>query len=340
MKRASYLLSRFDAVFKIKHHQLSIDLSAFKTRVAFNSNLVFNQRTLLVVDQRDQSVIAFGDAALKFKDKLHDNIQVLSPLKEGKVANLRYLSVFLSLILKKILSQQSMLISRIEGAISLPSVISPVEESFLKNVLNNVRLNNLQLVKKCQAIYSYIQARYQIKNVCLIDIGYEITEIALFHQGELIAIQEIEFGAQQLLARIKQILREKYKLLIREEDLDKVFEIIQFDSAPNNQDQKKRQLIIRGKLVPDGIVKTMTVFNTDFQPSLLELVQELGEEIKYFFNQYPSSIVVEVLNSAVYLSGGISQISGLAQFLEAELQAEIIFSQPADLDVIHGLMKL
>ena len=69
------------------------------------------------------------------------------------------------------------------------------------------------------------------------------------------------------------------------------------------------------------------------------LATDLVLGLKHFFAKVPTEQVTGCLQSGVLFTGGAVQIQGIQDFMQNQLQAEVVLSDSPQYDVIEGLAQ-
>ncbi|MBD3279854.1 MAG: hypothetical protein GF390_04070 [Candidatus Pacebacteria bacterium] len=337
MSRFEDFLTRFQVnklpkIIPIQRQTIFVDFGSANTRLITNGQLVFHQPTSLVYQPSQQAVLAIGDQAAQFLSQGLASLELAKPLQYGVIADPTLSKLYLQAVIKTQLQQPQIWWQRFSGYLAVPAGITPVEKTALTRVLNRVGWGQLKLVSKAQALINRLKQHQLSQDLLIIDLGAQVTELALLTQGQLVSEQTIEFGGQLFTKTIQDLVKQHHACEISWSTALKLHH--QLGSLQSTNEHK---LVIRGKDLLTGTSKTLTVSAHEFQPELLDLSKNLATELKWQLTQLPTAALVKALNQGIFLTGGASQLNGLTELLTKELGGEVILSPTPSLDVVQGL---
>ncbi|MGD9128952.1 MAG: rod shape-determining protein [Candidatus Woesebacteria bacterium] len=337
MKRFNKFFANLENFLNLKTAHLFIDWGTARTRIAINNKVVFDQPSLIAVHQASNATVAVGNQVNSFKARVNENITVLSPLEDGVIVDNQLAKQYLKAVFGKILTKKNR-VFRLKATVAYASLLSPVERSFLRKVLGMANIEEVLLLKKAWAIYYFLKKKYKLKDICIIDVGKTSTEISLFLDDNLIKVSKIELASDSFNQELKTALQKIHQLDLAIKDIERIKAELAELTIEKSATEKKRQLVVRGKDLEEGIVKTVAVTNSDFAKPFIKLAGDFVEEIKFFLASIPSETVLTALDKGIYLTGGGSKMKGLAKFLREKLKSEVIVSENPELDLIKGLV--
>lgn len=140
--------------------------------------------------------------------------------------------------------------------------------------------------------------------VVVIDIGHSITEIAFYADGKLNFLRKIAFGGQTLnQAMIQPLASEKGYVSLTLEEAEQV-------KREENLFDPTNQNLAAGKI---EVSKLHPLVRPEFE----KLVGELERSFDYYAQEHGVHV------TQIFLTGGTSQIKGLAQFIEQKFEISV-----------------
>lgn len=321
----------------LKTEPMLIDLGSSYTRISLGKKEVFNQPTCLAVHTGTQSVVAFGDEALKLLGKAPHLIEISFPVQHGVVAHTKYLELYLSSAIDEIFpkAQLQRYLFGLRAKVAIPATTSPAKKELLTRVLKNVGISSLELVTSSSVIVqNLVKSDANMQDICIIDIGSLKTEISIFSSGELVKSKLFRWGGVNLTECLQKIIRSKHKCVVgwyvAEATKKEIGTVL----------SSKDKVAVQGKDLVSQASKNVIVDAGDVKKDFIEQLDELLDFIQQFFALLPSEIAISVLQKGLYITGGSSQLQGIDQVFIDRFKCDVLVSQNPSGDVSIGLQKI
>lgn len=315
---------------------LYIDLGSANTRVFSGDAQVFNEATCIAVHRSTSSIVAFGNKALKLLGKNPNTIEVSFPIQQGSVSDTRYLELYLTAVLDTIFPDINFkrFLFGLSLKIAIPSVLAPAKQKLLHRILKRVGFTQIEFVSSGYAIArNSIGEQLLTKDICILDIGAQKTEISVFSLGELIHAQLFNWGGVMMTETLQNVVRQKHSCILGWH----LAETAKLDLG--TLESNKSKLAVRGKDIISQSAKTILISASEVQHEFLNQVEELCDQIQQFIALLPSEIAISVLEKGIYLTGGVSQLKGIDSVLIERFKCDVLLSTNPQLDVVQGLKK-
>ena len=320
-----------------KTDPLLIDLGSSYTRIVFNSQQVFNEPTCLAVHKNSESVIAVGTKALDLLGKTPDSVIVTFPILNGEIAHSRYLELFLTAVLNKILPETKLKLNifGLYAKVAVPSSLSPAKKQLLRGVLKSVGFNKTEFIGSGHAVALNIsKSDGTLRDICVLDIGAQKAEISIFSLGELIFSESYRWGGILLTEQLQKIVRSKHSCVVGWHVAEQAK--IEIGSVVSG----KGKVAIRGKDLATQASKTVIIDSNDVKSEFAKSLDELLDNIQQFISLLPSEVAISVLDKGIYITGGTSQLQGIDQAVIEKFKCDVLLSTKPQQDVITGLQSI
>ncbi len=334
----SDLGSRAASLFSRTLLPVALDIGSVHTRIYAHEQLLFFGHTSLISHRETGTLVSYGSKAFLQWDKIPPTLHGVRPMRAGVVADPAALQQFLTAVFHSLNSRKSLVSLRTRAAIAVPGGVSPVESAQIRAALRETGLGNVQLVAKPVALFSWLHKTKLLDakaSVALLDIGGESTELAFFTSGELAYAATIPLGGQQLVSAVRDWLREKLQLTAGAQEIAKIVSQLGPVADAKNA-SASRQIAIRGTHSVKGTIETVRVAVSEFSQIQETFLQELTTELLYHFAQIPSGVISLGFERGMYVTGGVSQMSGIASTLTELFHTEILLSRTPVSDVVEG----
>ena len=209
------LLSLFSA-------DLAIDLGTVNTRVyALGRGIVVNEPSAVALDDTTGEVQAVGKEAKEMLGRTPGNIRVVTPLKNGVIADFKVTEKMLHYFIQKAHQSRALVHPRI--VISVPSEITQVEKRAVAESAYRARAAEVHLVE--QAMMAAIGAGMPVLNPggnMVVDIGGGTTDIAVISFSGIVYSRSLRIASNHMDEAIVNYLKRKYNLLIGDRTAEQI----------------------------------------------------------------------------------------------------------------------
>lgn len=303
-----------------------IDLGSSKTRIYVGSKLLFSQATCIAVHTSSDSVVAYGDTALRLLGKTPKAVSVCFPVQNGSISHSRYLGLFVSAVVTQVFktSKIQRYIFGMHAVVGVPTGLSPAKKNLLEVALRSAGFTKVT--------FKSIGLLFDVEG-CVIDLGAQKTEVSVVSQQEVIETKLIKWGGIDLTELLQKVVREKYHCVLGWHVAEKTkLEVGTLLTTKN-------KVAIQGKDLSTQSSKTVIVKSSDIQESFSLQVSEILDQVQYVFSLLPSEIIIDILQKGIYLTGGTSQLEGLNTAFMERFHCEVIVSKRPQADVSIGLQR-
>lgn len=320
----------------INRKQILLDIGSANTRLAVDGKILFDEPTCLAVHKHSNAVLAIGAKASVLLGKTPQNISVIFPVEAGKIANQQFAIRFIEALIHQLeLIDFKASIVGLSGIAAIPSEISPVNRQVWKKVLKMSNFQSVELIENSRAISANLDQPQTITDsVCIVDIGAQKTDIAILSAGELVVAKTTELGGIECTQAIQTLLYKKYQFVVGWQSAEKCkreVACLPFTSFKPKTD------VLNGKDAYQHIARTLDVSSEMFAEEMSRFAQKTITILKTFFSNVRPELAASSLQKGIYLTGGGSQLNGMAQFLKEELKTEVIVMPQPQLTTINGL---
>jgi len=246
------------------------------------------------------------------------NLDELHLVERGTIVDFEGGKNFLNQVLRKLVNEKRIW-PRFDGYYLLPSDSSQVDQIIVKKILNSLDYGSWQLVKKSQVA--------KAKGGCVIDIGFDLTEIILGFGGRKQEAKTLKIGSRSFTNTIREVVREKYQLDVSWQVADRVKREIVGKDFLLSTEKNTQKITIRGKDIYTFVPKTVTINAVDLQNPLLEIANDFFEDLKLYFSQISTDLLMNSIEEGVELWGEGSKLAGFENFLAQKLQTRVNLSQ-------------
>ncbi len=324
-------------------HELLFDCGSTETRVFFDGKNIYQEPTCVAVHKESDAVVAFGSKAVTLLGKVAHAFTVSFPIQYGEIVSPRLFSLYVQALLKSIALKNGV-ISQLLGftaKVVVPTQLSPVQKNFFEAAFKEAGFRSVQLVPQSQTLLWQLGDGGSSESFCVFDFGGQKTELAIFALQELVAVGTIPWGGVQFTEIVQAHVRKQYQCQISWHVAEQVKkDVVHLLTFSGTKRGVARKTAVRGKDVVTQAGKTVVVESSDFTEVLGDSVEDLVDAVQFFFSSVPPDLVAACLEQGIHCTGGVSQMVGLSELLEATFSAPIHISSEPTTDSIKGLSSL
>ncbi len=311
-----------------------VDIGTDTIKIKDKSGKHFLYDKNVVALRNDRDVLAVGDAAYEIYEKNPQNVQVVWPMVGGVIANLTEMEIILSHLLKRFSGTFSMDASL---CIAVPSDITQVEKRAFFHVMNGkINAGKIRLIDK--GIADAVSAGLPVLSTrghMVVNIGADTTEISVIASGKVILSQTLKLGGRRLDEDISTMVRRKFNLSIGNKTAEALKNNLAFMINGPRLEQK-----VFGIHTLSGLPKSDLIPSLAVSVAIIDTVDHIVEAIKSVFNRVPPQLMKDITREGIYLSGGVSMIQNLPEYIRKELGIPLHHIQDPKNSTVRGLIEI
>jgi len=310
--------------------EIAVDLGTSTTLIYLKGEgIVLREASVIAIDANTKDVIAVGDEAKKMLGKTHSGLIAKRPIKDGVIHNLEYVQMMLAEFRKKVIKN---FIANPTMLMAVPSGANDVERKATIDAAKSVGANQVYLIEEPVASAVGIGLNvFEPQGHMIVDIGGGTSEIAIISLAGVVAKQPIRVAGDEMNEAIADYIRRVYNIAIDEN----IAEEIKIKIGDVYGDQND-ELVIRGWEVFSRKPTEIVIKSSDVKEALKGVIDSLAQAIRKVLDMAEPSVVRDVLEEGIYLTGGGSTIRGLDKRLEEETGVKFIRAENPYESVARG----
>jgi rod shape-determining protein MreB len=289
---------------------IGIDLGTAHTLVyVAGKGIVFDEASAIAIDDRSNSIIAYGNRAEEMLGRTPASIRVIKPLSTGVISDFVSAKSFIDLILNRIVSRR--FFKPIQIVIGVPSRISGAEYKALQDALNTSRISKVYAVQEPVAAAIGSGLNFAEPRGCLvIDIGAGTCDIALMSLGRVVNSKSVKVGGDAFVAAFVNYLANELRLNVG-------FRTAEEFLKKNGQAfiKNKSGAVIQGVDMSLGLPVNFEVAPEMTMEAIKESISLIVGELKRLLDSVPPDLAADALNDGIHLTGGGSLLAGLPELI-------------------------
>ena len=312
----------------------SIDMGTSNLKIyCMADDQIINIKNTIALVKKNQ-IYAYGDEAYEMYEKTPDHIQICFPIETGIISHFNNMQAMIGEVLEEKCSGKT------KGAdfiVAVPTDITPVERKAFFDMFFKSKLHpkNVLLVDKPLAAAAGIGLDImRPKGMMIVDIGADTTEIAALSLGGLVQCVRLPFGGKKLDDSIVTHLRMLYNLYIGNKTAMHLKETIGC-ALPDMEEASSATAV--GRDIVSGLPIQMEITSRMIYDAIEPDLARICEAIKDILEKLEPEAATDILEAGIYITGGSSQIKGLADLFNKITNIKINPPAGAEENVVKGL---
>lgn len=303
-------------------------------RIVSGNKVIYQQPSCLVKQQVSGHVVAVGQNAAQMIGKTPQMIDVIWPIRQGKIIDLTAFQQLMitALQIGGVTSSTVVPFFQFPARFIIPAVTTSVQREAIQAVLRSLQLK-VQFMTKLEAI---AKNRGFQAAVCVVDIGGMTTECGVIGDGQPVTQQTVAVGSEELTQEVLRCVRQSCQAeigwLTAEQIKREVVRVLHDPAAV----VAPHRIVVRGRDILTNLPKTFQVSSELFDEVARVWLQRILKGLHQVLQDTPSEILTEALSNGIFLTGGGSLVQGLSEAFHQHFQTEIIHSKHPFTDTVKG----
>lgn len=301
---------------------IGIDLGTTKIIIFSSVNgEILREPAVVAYDLKDDSIVAFGEEALKMVGKTPNNIIAEYPLRDGVISDYKLTQVLIKECIKK--ACNSFLVKQRVIA-CIPSSITDVERRTVVEVIANAGGRKIYLID--EPIAAAIGAGLDItkpEGLMVIDIGGGTSDIAVISMMGIVVSTSLKYAGNRIDDNIVKLIATRYKISIGK----RMAETIKKNVANLFNPTSTISVSVKGRDLITGYPRQIEISESEIHECILSFGESLVESIKNVLEDTPPELAGDIYNTGIMITGGGALINGLSQYIKQEINVNTIIAQ-------------
>lgn len=279
-----------------------------------DKGIVLREPSLVIVSGGEKRIVqAVGEEARQLLGRMPQGFRAVWPIREGVIADFDLAASMLRYFIRRALGVNYL--GKPRTVLTIPSGVTSMERRAHEEALLRAGGKLSYIVEG--AIASALGCGlpvYEPQGSMIVNIGGGTTEIAVVSLGAAVVGKTLRIGGNAMDAAIAAYVKKEKNLLIG----DRTAEDIKIDLGGAMAPAETQKAMMRGRDVVTGLPRTASLDTDEVYEVLQEPLREIMAAILWVLERTPPELGADVMRGGIYLTGGMSQLTGLDQFVAAE----------------------
>jgi len=319
---------------KMLNNVFGIDLGTNNIKIYNRADdTILVEKNMIAIENKN-NVFAYGDSAFDMYEKAPSNIHISYPLSNGVIADIHNMEKIVRFFLNDLTGNS---IKSADYYIAVPTDVTEVEKRAFYDLVRdaNVKAKKIMVVEK--AVADGLGLDIDVKNsqgVLIVNVGFDTTEISILSLGGIVLSRLIKVGGQKFDDAIRAAVRKQYNLIIG----GKTAENVKISLA--DLEKENRGAVVYGRDIVTGLPVERELPTAMIDESLIEHFYTIIDNIKVILERTPPELAADIYRHGIYLTGGASQVSHLAELIQKGTGLKVNVSENPITSVALGLSRI
>ena len=293
-------------------NDLGVDLgTAYVLIYADGKGLVVREPSVVAVDKNTGKILQVGAAARNMLNRTPGNVVAMHPLKDGIISD-HEMTVKMLQSMFKSATKASMFTPKPRVVISVPSGVTEVEERSVINAAIEAGARRVFLIE--EPLAAALGAGLDIKGAkghMVVDIGGGTTDIAVLSMNGVAVSSSLKMAGDAMDEMIARYVRRQHGLAIGQVTAENVK--IQIGRVYARPDELTMN--VKGRDIKTGMPRVVTLTSSEIFEVLRRPARQIADEVLSVLEQTSPELVSDISENGSTLTGGGSQLWGMAELL-------------------------
>jgi rod shape-determining protein MreB len=320
--------------FRILSNDLAIDLGTANTVIWKNGEIVLNEPSIVAYDKTTDRITQIGNDAQAMIGKVHRDIEIMYPMKDGVIADPRVAEGMLRAYIGNIGGNWARKI-----IVCVPSGVTEADKRIVRDTCEHAGAKEVHLIAEPMAGAIGIEFNgerldvLEPKGNMIIDIGGGTTEIAVISAAGIVCEQSIKIAGNALTEAILRYLRNEYKLIIGERTATN----FKHNAGSAYPLSKELEFEVTGRDLVGGLPTSKSVSTVEIREQALAVpITTIINSILNLLSQVPPELAKDIYERGIWLTGGGALLKGLGQRIAEETGLQVHIPEEPLLAVARG----
>lgn len=316
--------------------QIGIDLGSANTLIYLKDNgIILSSPTVIALDKNTGKDLCYGSQAKKMLGKTPKYIRVSKPVREGVIADMDDTTLFITRLLEK--TELISFFSRPDAYVCVPTKCTEVERRAVQTAIYEAGTRNVSLVQ--EPLAAAVGAGLKVlsaKGRMIVDIGEGTTEVAVISLGDIVVSRSQKIAGSNLDSAIMNYLYNERRIEVGELTAERLKVKVGVANPLINRGEAQ----VVGRNLKTGMAISSTVSSREIHYAIKPALASIVHQIRQTLEATPPELTSDVCNNGIVLSGGGALLSGLADYVSAELGVKALLAPKPLESVCIGIGKM
>lgn len=318
---------------------MAIDIGTNSTKIFIpQKGLVLDEPSYIACDIHSGEVCAVGAAAKLMYEKAPCTVKVITPIKNGVVANHEMAQKMIRHFIASV-CDKTLLKPRV--VVSVPADSTDIEKRAVCDILREAGSREIYLIEAPLAAAAGAGCDISLARGMLIaEIGGGRTNAASISLGASVIKKSIPVAGNSMDAEIIKYVRKNHNLVIGSLTAENIKNTI----GCVYPFELSKSMTVSGCDSSGGMPRSVILNSEEIREVLTPQVNKIAQLIKEVLEDTPPELQADIMEDGILITGGTAHLYGIEKHLKNELGLKVFITEGTDECVVKGaageLLKL
>ena len=317
-------------------NDLGVDLGSANTLIySEGKGVVVREPSVVAMDKNTGHILQVGAAARNMLGRTPGNVVAIRPLKSGVISD-HEMTVRMLQELFRSATKSSIFSPKPRVVVCVPSGVTEVEERTVINAAIEAGARRVYLIE--EPLAAALGAGLDIKGPnghMVVDVGGGTTDVAVLSMNGVAVSSSVKVAGDSFDEAIARHVRRKHDVIIGEVTAEEI-KIRIGCVFPRQTDAS---MLVKGRDAKTGMPREITLYSSEIYEVLRRPARIIADEVLNVLEMTSPELVGDISENGITLTGGGSQIFGMAELLTERTGIHCILADDPDSCVAYGCGK-
>ncbi len=301
------------SIFSSLVKNIGIDMGTTMTRVYTGGRTpILSEPSIVATDSKQQQIVAIGNEADLALLKSPALLKEMSPFRDGVIADYRITRMMIQYFVKKAIGNR---FRRTRIMMAVPYNITDVEKRAMADAILQIGSREAYLIASPVLIgLSEGAPIFSPHGTFVADIGGDRTEAMIMSMGGIVVGRSSQIGTNDFNKAIADYMQDHFQVMVSESTVEQIKLSLGTAISP----REEVEVPFRGRDMFTGLYKQLVIRKTEVYQIFEEPISRMIEAIRFVLEQAPPELAADIMADGMILSGGGSQVEGMAGRIQEE----------------------
>ena len=308
---------------------LAIDIGTSNIRIfTAGKGIAVNEPSMIAVD--NEEIKAWGQNAYEMLGRISGKKEIISPIKDGVIADFTSAEDMLVIFLKKLLTS-SIVMPR--ALICVPSEVTEVEKNAFESLVLSTGIRRAGMIKS--TIAAAIGAGIDIESphgVLIANLGGGMADMSVISLGGTAVTGTVRCAGDAMDNEIIKYIKKTYNIVIGKRTAEQA----KINAGSVLSGIVSGTYTIKGKCMITGMPVKVDIDREELVAPLSKTAVIIAEKIKEMLVNTPPELIGDIHNDGIILTGGLSGLRGMDKLIENTVGLKVRVAEEPELCAVKG----
>ena len=314
-------------------NDLGVDLGTSNVVIYSDKlGIVVREPSVVAIDKNTGRLLQVGTEAKNMLGRTPGNVAAMYPLKGGVISDHVMTVKLLQTAFRKA-AKRSIFKPKPRVVICVPSGVTEVEERTVINAAIEAGARRVYLIE--EPLAAGVGANLDMREPnghMVVNIGGGTTDVAVLSMNSVAVSNSIKVAGDSFDEAIARYMRREHDMVIGKTTA----EDMKIQIGTVNKKNDGLTYTVRGRDLKSGMPKELTLRSSDLAPVLQRTARAISDEVVNVLEDTSPELVSDIAVNGITLTGGGSQMDGLAAMIEQRTGIRCKLADDPDSCVAYG----